>query len=69
MVIQRELIVFVGENLEAKLNFLIRPCKISKFGSDHGILLTSLYEPRHEKTCFSHMRKTKVQISLRIRVD
>ena len=24
-------------------------------------------EPRHEKTCFSHMRTTKVQISLRIR--
>ena len=25
------------------------------------------YEPRHEKTCFSHMRTTKVQISQRIR--
>ena len=24
-------------------------------------------EPRHEKTCFSHMRTTKVQLSLRIR--
>ena len=24
-------------------------------------------EPRHEKTCFSHMRTAKVQISLRIR--
>ena len=24
------------------------------------------YEPRHEKTCFSHMRTTTVQISLRI---
>ena len=25
-----------------------------------------LFESRHEKTCFSHMRTTKVQISLRI---
>ena len=25
------------------------------------------YEPRHEKTCFCHMRITKAQISLRIR--
>ena len=25
------------------------------------------YEPRHEKTCFCHMRTTKAQISLRIR--
>ena len=25
-----------------------------------------LYEPRHEKTCFCHMRTTKTQISLRI---
>ena len=25
------------------------------------------YEPRREKSCFSHMRTTKVQISLRIR--
>ena len=25
------------------------------------------YEPRHEKTCFSHTRTTKVRISLRIR--
>ena len=24
-------------------------------------------EPRHEKTCFMHMRTAKVQISLRIR--
>ena len=24
-------------------------------------------EPRHEKTCFCHMRTTKVQISLHIR--
>ena len=23
------------------------------------------YEPRHEKTCFCHMRTTKMQISLR----
>ena len=30
-----------------------------------GILNTS--EPRHEKTCFCHMRTTKAQISLRIR--
>ena len=26
-----------------------------------------IIEPRHEKTCFSHMRITKAQISLRIR--
>ena len=26
-----------------------------------------LIEPHHEKTCSSHMRKTKAQISLRIR--
>ena len=25
-----------------------------------------LYEPRHDKTCFCHMRTTKMQISLRI---
>ena len=25
------------------------------------------FEPHHEKTCFSHMRTTKVQISLHIR--
>ena len=25
------------------------------------------YEPRHEKSCFSHMRTTKAQISLHIR--
>ena len=25
---------------------------------------TLVNEPRHEKTCFSHMRTTKVQISL-----
>ena len=24
------------------------------------------FEPRHEKTCFNHMRTTKVQISLHI---
>ena len=28
--------------------------------------VTKLYEPRHENTCFNHMRTTKVQISLRI---
>ena len=27
---------------------------------------TKSFEPRHEKTCFSHMQTTKVQISLRI---
>ena len=26
-----------------------------------------VYEPCHQKTCFCHMRTTKVQISLRIR--
>ena len=26
-----------------------------------------VFEPRHKKTCFTHMRTTKVQISLRIR--
>ena len=31
------------------------------------ILSFETYEPRHEKICFSHMRTTKVQISLRIR--
>ena len=31
----------------------------------HVLLLE--YEPRHEKTCFSPTRTTKVQISLRIR--
>ena len=30
-------------------------------------LVAIINEPRHEKTCFSHMRTTKVQISLRIR--
>ena len=28
---------------------------------------TLVYEPRHEKTCLSHMRTIKAQISLRIR--
>ena len=28
---------------------------------------TEFNEPRHEKTCLSHMRATKAQISLRIR--
>ena len=30
-------------------------------------LICITYEPRHEKTCFCHMRTTKAQISLRIR--
>ena len=29
--------------------------------------LSFIIEPRHEKTCFCHMRTTKAQISLRIR--
>ena len=32
-----------------------------------AVYLVLINEPRHEKTCLSHMRTTKVQISLRIR--
>ena len=32
-----------------------------------GMTLVVPYEPRHEKPCFSYMRITKAQISLRIR--
>ena len=32
-------------------------------------MYTLIYEPCHEKTCFSHVRTTKVQISLRIRAS
>ena len=41
--------------------------KVSKRSWCTGKQCRPLSEPRHEKTCFSHMRTTKVQISLCIR--
>ena len=35
--------------------------------SQFGHIVSLSYEPRHEKTCFCHIRTTKAQISLRIR--
>ena len=39
----------------------------NKDANIHRISILNTHEPRHEKTCFSHMRTKKVQISLRIR--
>ena len=46
--------------------------KIPPGGGGKPILASGLkgilqYQPRHDKTCFCHIRTTKAQISLRIR--
>ena len=45
-----------------KLESAIKDCR-----QVSGIFKLKQNEPRHEKTCFSHMQSTKVQISRHIR--
>ena len=65
-----------NEKLSTKQNVHHSICLVSElafsicYWRNPGIwiqILRILIEPRHEKTCFCHMRTTKAQISLRIR--
>ena len=54
-------------HVDAFVFCLVADCvNVIKAGLVRRRLFKIIIEPRHEKTCFRHMRTTKVQISLRI---
>ena len=60
-----------GETKVTPHEFMFHYCgdklHAARYSPKTGMLTVYKIEPNHEKTCFSHMRTTKVQISLRIR--